>query len=101
MEEKILSSLLLRPGMEGKEVLLTDLITDSIQEIKDYLNYGEAETLHPSLKSTVQELVIIKVNRMGAEGLQSESYSGVSQSYIEGLPQDIKARIRKYRRLPR
>lgn len=101
MEEKILASLLLRPGMEGKEVILADLITDSIQEIKDYLNYGEADTLPLSLKSTVQELVIIKVNRMGAEGLQSESYSGVSQTYIEGLPQSLKATLRKYRRLPR
>lgn len=101
MEEKILTSLLLRPGMEDKEVLLNDLIIDSMQEVKDYLNYDESETLPPPLKSTVQELVIIKVNRMGAEGLQSESYSGVSQNYIEGLPQDIKARIRKYRRLPR
>lgn len=100
MEEKILNSLLLRPGMEGREVLLKDLIKDSIQDVKDYINYSLDDDLPEQLKVIVQDVTLIKFNKIGAEGLQSESYSGVSQNYIDGLPKELKSRLRRYRRLP-
>lgn len=100
MEEKILNSLLLRPGMEGRDVLLKDLIKDSIQDVKDYINYSLEEELPEQLKVIVQDVTLIKFNKIGAEGLQSESYSGVSQNYIDGLPKELKSRLRRYRRLP-
>ena len=45
MKEKILESLLKRPGLEGKENILADMIEDSISDMRTMLNYGEDEDL--------------------------------------------------------
>lgn len=90
--------------MEGRNDLLNDLIEDSISDVKAYLNYSDNEELPLVCKSVVQELVMIKFNKMGSEGFQSESLggnNGVTQSFINGIPADIKSRIRNFRRLPR
>ena len=36
------------------------------------------------------EIAKIKLNRMNTEGLASTGFSGVSESYIDGYPQEIK-----------
>lgn len=43
------------------------------------------------LEMVVEEIAVIKLNRMNTEGLASQSYSGVSESYIDGYPQHIKS----------
>jgi hypothetical protein len=48
-------------------------------------------TLDYELELTAQRIAIIKLNRMNTEGLASQSYSGVSESYIDGYPADIQA----------
>lgn len=47
-----------------------------------------------------ERIAIIKLNRMNTEGLASQTYSGVSESYVDGYPADIQAvldrkRVRK------
>ena len=104
MKSKIQQSLLMRPDMIGREILIDDMIEDTISDVKGYLNYRDDEELPMSCKSIVQELVVIKLNRMGSEGLQSESLGGsnaVNQAFINGIPNEIKSRIRRFRRLPR
>lgn len=102
MEDYILESLILRPGlMEMDRALLLDVIEDSITEIKDYINLPEEETLTVKAVGIVKDIAIIKANKIGAEGLLSESYSGVSQSFIDGLPKDILRKLRRLRKLPR
>lgn len=104
MKERILYSLMMRPDIQCTEMLLDDIIDDTISEVKGYLNYEDNEELPSNCKSIVQELVVIKLNRIGSEGLQSESLGGsnaVNQTFINGIPNEIKSRIRKFRRLPR
>ena len=102
MEEKILESLLKRPGMEGKEDLLNDMIGDSITDIHNFLNYEEAEAIPDGCLTAVKELTLIRFNQDGVQGIQSESQSsGGSTSYMDALPDRVKRTIRKYRRLPR
>lgn len=43
------------------------------------------------LELVAQKIAIIRLNRMNTEGLNNQSYSGVSESYIDGYPADIKA----------
>lgn len=101
MEDSILKSLLLRPGMEGREKDLEDMIHDSIIEMRGYLNYDDDEMLPEGCMPAVKELALIRFNQDGAEGLQSESQSsGGSITYTNILPDNVKRIIRRYRRLP-
>lgn len=54
------------------------------------------------LTVVAERIAIIKLNRMNSEGLTSQSFSGISESYVDGYPADIQAvldrkRIRKLR----
>lgn len=100
MEEEILSSIKLRPGISNiADELLTDKIKDAIQDIKDFINYSDIETIPNGCISVVKELVVIRCNRLGSEGISSESNSGVSQSYIDGIPKELKKKLYRYRKL--
>ena len=77
--------LLLGPAAEGKDEiiqLLINLATDdavSKTGCKDVL----------VLSSVITEMVIFKFNRLGTEGLNSESYSGISYNYSSDYPDSI------------
>lgn len=78
------------------ETLAQYFIDRALQVVKDYTkrNTHTATTL---LKSYVLELAVIYYNQKGAEGLQSQSYSGVSENYIEDIPQSMKQGLNAYR----
>lgn len=64
-------------------------------EIKSYCN----RDIDTELEVCVQKITILKLNRMNSEGLTSQSYSGVSESYIDGYPADILAVLNRKRKL--
>ena len=102
MENEILNSLLKRPGLDAQVELLEDMIRDSMDEIRALLNYEKEESLPEGVAPIVKELTLIRFNRDGTEGIQSESQSsGGSTTYSYELPDRIKRILRKYRRLPR
>lgn len=84
----------------SRDFLINDLIEDSKEDLKELTN-------NPNLKfdrkaeGIVKELVVIKFNRLGAEGLSSESVNGHSQSFIDGLPKDLRTKILSMRKLRR
>lgn len=49
------------------------------------------------LELVAQRIAIIKLNRLNTEGLASQSYSGVSENYIDGYPADIMAVLNRKR----
>lgn len=51
------------------------------------------------LELVAENIAVIKLNRMNSEGLASQSYSGVSESYIDGYPAEIQAILRGKRRV--
>lgn len=51
------------------------------------------------LELIAQKIAIIRLNRMNTEGLTSQNYSGVSESYIDGYPADIKAILDRKRKV--
>jgi len=79
-----------------KDNLITILINKSIRKALDYCNILELPT---DMEGIIEELVIISYNRLGSEGLQSESYSGISQTFISDIPDDIKRQLNAYKRL--
>lgn len=51
------------------------------------------------LEVVVLRIATIKLNRMNTEGLAAQSYSGVSESYIDGYPADIQMILRGKRKI--
>lgn len=53
----------------------------------------------PELELIAERIAVIKLNRMNTEGLASQSYSGVSESYTDGYPADILAVLNRKRKV--
>lgn len=96
----MLESIKLRLGIinDSKDPLLEDYIKDITEDVLELLNKTE---LPKKAEGIVKDLVIIKYNLNGSEGLKSESYSGVSQTFIDDIPNDIMKKIRRLRGLPK
>lgn len=56
-------------------------------------------TLDYELEIIAERIAVIKLNRMNTEGLDSQSFSGVSESYTDGYPADILAVLNKKRKI--
>lgn len=67
----------------------------ALSEVEEYCR-READ---PALELVAEKIAIIKLNRMGTEGLSSQSYSGVNESYIDGYPADIQATLNRKRKV--
>jgi hypothetical protein len=67
----------------------------ALTEVEAYCN-READI---ELDLIADRIAVIKLNRMNTEGLSGQSYSGVSESYIDGYPADIKAILDRKRRI--
>lgn len=53
----------------------------------------------PELELIAERIAVIKLNRMNTEGLASQSYSGVSESYVDGYPAEILAVLNRKRKV--
>ena len=67
----------------------------AIAEVEDYCH----RELDYSLQLIAERIAIIKLNRMGTEGLNSMSVSGMSENYINGYPDDIIATLNAKRKI--
>lgn len=65
--------------------------------IADVEEYCKRE-LDYVLEIQAQKIAVIRLNRMNTEGLDSQSFSGVSESFIDGLPSDIVAILNRKRK---
>ena len=67
----------------------------ALSEVEEYCG-READT---ALELIAEKIAVIKLNRINTEGLASQSFSGVSESYIDGYPADIKAVLNRKRKV--
>lgn len=72
------------------------IIEDTEQAFKELCN---VEAIPDEASSLIVEMAVMRYNRLGSEGLASQGYSGASESFINGLPDDLLRRLGKYRRL--
>lgn len=56
-------------------------------------------TADVELELVAEKIAVLKLNRINTEGLASQSYSGVSESYIDGYPADILAVLNRKRKV--
>ena len=67
----------------------------AVNEIEVYCR----RELDVELSMIAEEIAVIKLNRLGTEGLANQSYSGVSESYIDGYPDTIKKILNSKRKI--
>lgn len=77
------------------DALIQLCLKQAIAEVEDYCG----RTLDTSLEMVAQRIAIIKLNRINTEGVSAQSFSGVSESYIDGYPADILAILNKKRKI--
>lgn len=77
------------------DALIGLCLKQALAEVEAYCK----RELDYELEVCAQRIAILKLNRMGSEGLASQGYSGVSENYIDGYPQDILAILKRKRRL--
>ena len=87
--------LLLGISSTEKDNLLTLLIQQATDEAKDFTHREDV----CELQSTIERMVVYNCNRIGTEGLNSESYSGTSYNYTTDYPEQILKMLKRYRKI--
>lgn len=67
----------------------------ALAEVEEYCN-READL---ALQLAAERIAVIKLNRLGTEGLASQSFSGINENYIDGYPQEIVAVLNRKRKI--
>lgn len=67
----------------------------SLAEVEAYCN----RSVDYELEMVAEKIAIIKLNRLNTEGLSAQSYSGMSESYIDGYPAEIMAVLNRKRKI--
>ena len=77
------------------DALIGLMLKQALAEVEAYCN----RSLDAELEMIAERIAIIKLNRLNTEGLSSQSYSGVSESYVDGYPADIMAVLKRKRKV--
>lgn len=93
--------------IEELKILLgesADNYTDAQIGLALKLSLAEVEaftkrSLDYELELTAMRIAVIKLNRLNTEGLAAQAFSGVSESYLDGYPEDIMMVLRSKRKL--
>ena len=67
----------------------------ALAEVEAYCN----RTIDTELEIIAEKIAVIKLNRLNTEGLASQSYSGVSENYVDGYPADILTVLNRKRKI--
>lgn len=76
----------------GKDALLEELLLGAEENLK---LTTKRQTLPVEADTLIIKIAVIDFNRIGTEGQQSQSFSGISESWVDGYPADIQADIRR------
>lgn len=77
------------------DALINLTYRQTVAEVEDYCK----RELDIVLDNVAKQITVIKLHRTGSEGITSQSYSGVSESFINGYPADIQAILNGKRKL--
>lgn len=66
--------------------------------LNEVLEYTQAVPSY-ALELIAVRIAVIKLNQLGTEGLSSQSFNGISESYLTELPSDIQKALDKKRKI--
>lgn len=67
----------------------------AVAEVEAYCN----RELDAVLELVAEQIAVIKLNRVNTEGLASQAYSGISETYIDGYPANVQATLNRKRKI--
>lgn len=67
----------------------------AMAEVEGYCN----RELDMELELVAERIAVIKLSRMGTDGVASLAFSGVSENYIDGYPAEVKAFLDRKRKI--
>ena len=67
----------------------------SLTEVEEYCK----RDVDVTMELVAGQIAVIKLNRLGTQGLVSQSMSGVSENYIDGYPAEIVAVLNRKRKI--
>lgn len=67
----------------------------ALAEVEEYCK----RDADPALELVAEQIAVIKLNRIGTEGLTAQSFSGVNESYLDGYPAEIMAVLNRKRKV--
>ena len=89
-----LTKLMLHPSAVASGIT-TEFATLLLADVVEALtNRGVDTSLCPAL---VRQIAVIRINQLGSEGVASEGYSGISQSFLDDLPGEVLREINSLR----
>lgn len=77
------------------DALIGLCVKQALAEVEAYCR----RTIDYELEAVALKIAILKLNRLNTEGLASQSYSGISESYVDGYPADILAVLNRKRKI--
>lgn len=80
---------------DSKDSLLNLLINNATEFAKSYTHNDNVD----SLKGCIARIAVYDYNRIGTEGIDGESYSGVSFNYSADYPEGVLKPLRSYRKV--
>lgn len=79
----------------SKDEILMILVQRAINEAKNYTHNNSIK----DYENVIDDMVIWNYNKLGTEGLDSESYSGVTFNYSSDYPESILRQLRSHRKV--
>ncbi|MDO4549114.1 MAG: phage head-tail connector protein [Clostridia bacterium] len=79
----------------GKDAILQLCVDNAGAEFRAYCNRDDAPD---DAQFLIAQIAVLRYNAIGAEGLQSQSFSGTSEVYQQDYPAHIKAALGRYRK---
>lgn len=79
---------------DTQDAILEQLLEDAEGAILEYTN---RKSMIPQLEPLQRELALIYYNKIGLEGIASQSQGGISVQVVDGIPKEIKSRLNRYR----
>ncbi|MCI1959695.1 MAG: hypothetical protein LKJ25_08760 [Clostridia bacterium] len=75
-----------------------ELISLIISKCKDEISAYTKKEYMTNFDNVCVDMAVIKLNRIGTEGLSTQGYSGVSESYIDGYPAEIMKQLDSFKK---
>lgn len=88
--------LLLNIHTTDKDELLALLIDNAIEYASSYMHRADADEV---AEKAIIDMVVFDYNRLGSEGLISESLGGVSFNYSPSYPENIISQLKAHRKI--
>ena len=83
-------------GASDHDALIAMVAENAEAEFLDYCNRSDVPK---SAECVIAQLAVIRYNQIGAEGLQSQGYSGSSESYASEYPESVRQGLNRYRKV--